>query len=511
MIVIVEKKSIENSDSEQYVVGDMVFESRKDYDRFMIQKMASSIERKLVDLTSNKNSNTVFTSATKEKIVNYLKSPESNAKNIRNSSIYMYHISSHYRRLINHYANLFKWEYILVPYKLDTSNVNEKTFQKQYKKVLEYVENMQIKHEFSKISKTLYREDVFFGICLENKDNFYIQKINPDYCKVSSVVDGVYNFAIDMSNIKEDDLALYPEVVTKLYNEYGDTGQKWQEVPIEDSACFKVNEDFEYPMPIFASVLPSLFDIEDYKSLMKQRTAIGNYKVLSMEIPLAEDGTPLLDWDIAMDYYNHTSSMLPDYVGSVISPMKLDSFNFDTNSGMEDSKKVTSVEEQFWSASGTSYLLFGGGEKNSSSSLLLSTKSDSDIVLSVALQVERWLNRRLKKLSGTYKFKLSFLPITTYNREEMTKIYQTASTYGLPSKSLYCASIGLSPSDVAGLTYLENDYLQLHDKFIPLSSSHTQSGDSTNSDAGRPTNESQGKTLSPSGEQTKENDENDNR
>ena len=52
---------------------------------------------------------------------------------------------------------------------------------------------MQIKHEFSKISKTLYREDVFFGICLENKDNFYIQKINPDYCKVSSVVDGVYN------------------------------------------------------------------------------------------------------------------------------------------------------------------------------------------------------------------------------------------------------------------------------------------------------------------------------
>ena len=69
----------------------------------------------------------------------------------------------------------------------------------------------------------------------------------------------------------------------------------------------------------------------------------------------------------------------------------------------------------------------------------------------------------------------------------------------------------MSPSDVAGLTYLENDYLQLHDKFIPLSSSHTQSGDSTNSDAGRPTNESQGKTLSPSGEQTKEDDENDNR
>ena len=68
----------------------------------------------------------------------------------------------------------------------------------------------------------------------------------------------------------------------------------------------------------------------------------------------------------------------------------------------------------------------------------------------------------------------------------------------------------MSPFDVESMAYLENEALALQDKLIPLSSSYTQTG-SSESDGGRPTNESLGKDLTDSGEETLETDANENR
>lgn len=110
-----------------------------------------------------------------------------------------------------------------------------------------------------------------------------------------------------------------------------------------------------------------------------------------------------------------------------------------------------------------------------------------------------------------YGFKVEFSTQSIFNQTEYIDRYAKAAQYGLPVKTAYATSLSLSPSDIWNLTYLEEDILGLgKSKWLaPLVSSNTQS--SVNSTVGRPTNESQGKNLTESGEQSKENDVNANR
>ena len=54
--------------------------------------------------------------------------------------------------------------YIVVPYKLDVDNVDIEKFKKSYKKILDKLDTMNIKHEFLKIMTTIFREDIFLWI-----------------------------------------------------------------------------------------------------------------------------------------------------------------------------------------------------------------------------------------------------------------------------------------------------------------------------------------------------------
>ena len=55
---------------------------------------------------------------------------------------------------------------------------------------------MNLQHEFIKITTTILREDIFYGYEYSTKDSYFIQKLNPDYCQISSIEDGCFNFCI---------------------------------------------------------------------------------------------------------------------------------------------------------------------------------------------------------------------------------------------------------------------------------------------------------------------------
>lgn len=475
----------------------------------LMQTFAKLTKRPLFDLTKNQQAPTALQRFSKEKILSLLENPSKNVKELRDASIYMYNSSNHYRRLINYFAKMPTFAYTIAPYKFDANKVKNDNFTKQYTKVCSIVENMQIKHEFYKILTVAFREDVFFGLVWETTDSFSIQKMNPDNCILSSIEDGVYNFAYDMSKIKETDLLLYPPEFSTMYSDYKNGGAKWQEVPSKISIVIKVNEDITFPLPVFVGVLPALYDIEDFKYLMKQRTEVGNYKALGLQIPMDKDGELLISWEKALKYYNQLLSVLPEGIGATISPMKIESIDFEKGGNLSDSDEVSKSEEQFWSNAGISSLLFGSRKNTSSSALKLSIKADEELVFAVLAQIERWINRRLKAVSGTIKFKINMLPITVFNQDEMIKSYTTTSTYGVPVKSYLCGTLGLSPSDISGMTYLENEILKIPETFVPLSSSHTAT--STTGAVGRPTNESKGEDLTDAGEATKEDDAGDNK
>lgn len=477
--------------------------SQDEMDSMMFSMFAKLSKQPLADLTSNTKSSLSFQKFTKDKIIEFLKNPQRNEKNIRDASIYMNNNSSQYHRLMAYYSFMATWAYIILPSKFDIQKAKTDNYRKQYTKVAQYVENMQIPHEMQKIAAVAFREDVFYGVTWETSESFMIQLINPDWCELSSREDGIFNFAVDMSKIKEEELILYPPEFTIMWNEYKKDGIKRKEVPSKISACFKVNEDLPYPLPIFSGTMASLHDIEDYKALAKARTEVGNYKLINMEIP-TKDGEPTMSWNTIVDYYNQLQSQTPENVGTTASPAKLDTIEFEKSGGLNNVDDVSNAEGRFWSAAGTSELIFGGN-KSSISSLKISIKSDEAIVIGFIRQVERWINRRLKDISGSIKFKIQMLPVTVFNREEMFKLYKEAATLGIPTKTMMGATLGINGGDFEALNYLETEVMQLQDNIIPLSSSYTQSSD----DVGRPTAESKGDDLTDSGQKTIDGDGNE--
>lgn len=467
----------------------------------------------LRNLISSRDTNPTYNKYTKEEIVTYLGNPANYEKQLRNMSIYLFNTSNYYRRLIEYFANMSTFSYVVVPYSLDHSKkINDNKLRKDYYQVTEILEHMNIAHEFTKALTIAFRDDVYYGYVWENEDSFSLQNLDADYCKICSIEDGCYNFAFDFSYFtsNSEKLPNYPPEFEAMYRQYqSDTSTyRWQELDSTKSICLKVNEHTHIPVPPFVSLFSALADIEDYRSITKDATETNNYKVLGMRIPTnKDDGSLLMSYESALPFYDMACNAVPPNIGVILTPMDINTWNFERSGALSDTNSVADAEASMWSQAGVNKILFGGGEDPSASTLNLCTVNDQMIVFKMMRQIERWINRKLKQLSTRNKFKVNFLDVTQYNQAEMHNQFLKDGQYGLPVRSAIMAIEGFSPSDTENLSYLENNILNLPKNEVPLTSSNTQTTPATSDEGGRPTNESQGEQLSESGEITQDRQE----
>ena len=455
------------------------------------------------NLESTSETNPTYTKYTKDQLVTYLGNPASYEKQLRKMSKYLFNISNYYRRLIQYFANMPTFSYTISPYGLDRSKtVNANKLKKAYYSSVATVELMNLPHEATKMFTIAFRDDVYYGYEWETNDSVAFQNLDADYCKISSIEDGVYNFAFDFSyfDSNQDKLPNYPPEFQTMYNTYKTNTQlyKWQELDSTKSICIKVNEHDYIPIPPFVSLFSALADIEDYRAISKNASETNNYKALAMEIPLGDKGEFLIDYNDAKEFYDMMTNVLPPNIGAILTPMKLTDWNFEKSGVNSDTNEVAKAEATFFTTAGVNKILFGGGEDPSATTLNLCTVNDQMIVFAVMRQLERWVNRKLKSVSSSYKFRINFLPVTHYNIAEMHERYLKDATYGMPTRTAALATAGYAGTDYENMTYLENEILGLSNGEMPLKSSNTQSG-SAGDESGRPTNASKGEGLSDAG------------
>lgn len=456
------------------------------------------------------NMNTVFfKSFSKEKVITALENPQRNEKTLRDLSNFLYVFSPQYRRLCNYYAEMPTLDWYIEPHKLDISKVNAKQFKKAYNNTLFQLDNMNIKHELFKCLQVVYREGIFYGYEYSTDDSYFIQKLDPDYCRISGTEDGVFIFEFDFDyfNKYPERLDNYAPEFETMYNNYKNSNKnrrskglvdlRWQELNSELSICLKADETILYPIPPFVGVFPDIYDIQDYKQLKKAKNEMQNYAIISGKIPMKNNSDTANDFkitlDTAVEFGNKIIAELPDQVGfmlSVFDDVELFKLS-DDRVGSTD--KVEEAIKNFWSATGTSKNLFADSS-DTDAGIKYSTTADEQSLFGILRQIERWINRKLKFNSGKYKFKINILDITTFNRKEKVAEELKAAQYGLPNKIKLFASMGNSQSSIETMSFLENDILDLHTRFIPLSSSHTQGGNDdinspTDGDKGRPSKE----------------------
>jgi hypothetical protein len=271
---------------------------------------------KLIKHDFNENKQVAYSfhkNFTKDDIMTWLKNPQNYEKKLREVMRFLFVSSSHFRRAVLYMATLPMFKYTLDLYGiLDFEGLDDSVVKKKYYETVNFVDVMNLEHEMYKVSLIAWLEDTFFGYEYRLKDSYFIQPLDPDYCRISSIEDGVLNFQFDFSyyNSRKEELDRVDPEFKEKYDIYkSDTKKyKWQELNSDRTICIKINENFDYNIPPFAGILESLYDIEDFKELKKAKTELENYMILGFTIPYMENPTSenafKLGLDKALEFYN---------------------------------------------------------------------------------------------------------------------------------------------------------------------------------------------------------------
>lgn len=451
---------------------------------------------------------TFYNNYSKEDVFSWLKNPAQYQDKLINISNYLYNVSNHYRRLIKYFSSIPLLSYIVVPYDVD---MTRDKFKKEYREAVSYVDGLNLKHEISKAFSVCMREDIFYGLIFRNESNghTFIKKLPYKHCMISYVQDGCYGISFDFSYFftRPKRLKYYGEYFIDIYNQLKRESRKnknvslWYKIPLEKAFALKWEESLDYALPPMVGVLPSLFDIEDYKKLKRVKEEIGNYKMLELLVPY-KDGKPEIPFNVIESYYDMIAQNTPEDIGLALTPTKLEEHNFE-KSGQTQTDLVEEATNNFFSNAGVSQFLFGSN-KSGTSVINASTEVDSTYVYGLNRQVERYVNYLLRQKYGKQKYKIEFLDITIFNKDKILDSLTKLGTYGFGGVISKIAAINnMNLFDLENMSTLENDVFGFHNKFVPFKSSHTQTVDENK--VGFPTKDEG--NLTEKGVQTRERDE----
>jgi len=437
-----------------------------------------------------------------------LKHPKHYWKILLKVSNELMHISPHYYRLNNMFSNmaLFCWWIDLYDVK---DNANITTIKKTYSSLSAKLESMNLKHEFSKIMKVIPYQDVYCGLLYENQNDFYIQQISFNICKLYEIQDGLYNFIIDLSKIKLQNLDAYPSYVQQAFLDYKDGKiSNWYKPPTESQICIKLNSQWSYPYPLLISLVKDILDLDIYKKLKLQSARTDNYKAILVKVPIDEKTVdkPLLSSETIFTFADINKESMSDDIAllhTLGSEGKAISFKDSSNTR----NNVTDAVDALYDSSGESRELFNGS--SSGTAVTLSIENDAGFIYGLYRQFERWTNRyiKLKKYNkNAFKFHFYLLDITIFNRDNVSKRYKDAISMGVTCVDKYLASIDMTPSRTLGSYIVHKDIFDFNNNFVPLQTSYNSS--STAKETGRPSNKSKGELLDEAGEKTEDADRN---
>ena len=412
-------------------------------------------------------------------------------------SQFLYRVSSPYKIIINYFAGLGTYSYG-VTYNADlskASSTDNSKIIKNYQAVLQRLENMRLNDEMPDVVATAIRDGAFFGFCYDDEESFFICALDPQYCKVNTIQDGVCDFSFNASyfdqgtnsyyiDADQNPDGLWDQIFIDGYNEYKSKGRDymWFDIPPEKGICIVAGDDPVCPLPYFVSVFTDLLDLLDYQSLIRSKTELENTRLLLSKIPLLSSDE-VNDFAVDLDLVQATQAAIdevaPDLVATAYTPCDVDVISFQNDNQVEDTNVYSEALSNLLKNIGLSEMLFNP-DKNSSVGLSASIKEDEIVFYRFLRKIESWLKRYIR-LNISEDFLFHFHQVTYYSRSDYAKDLKEAATLGVLVKLDYAAALGFSPLQVMQQSYFEQA-LGLPDLWKPLASSYTASS----SEAGAP-------------------------
>lgn len=447
--------------------------------------------KKVRDITKTTRQISI-SSYSKENVIKYLQNIDSYEDELRGLSRYLFYRCQPYFRLIMYNATMFDLNARYVVPSYDPTGDNDKeSILKDYYDTLVWLDRMSLQGNFLQVLINNFIEDVFYGCCWLDETGMFILKIPPEYCRISGkYFTGDYAFYVDMSKYKkfEDVLEFLGDPLLSMYKEYGGNNQKkWQPMPDEYAICTKSRvETWETIVPIFSGLFIDLIGLLNLADVQAVADDQQIYKLITATIPTISSADEPDQWavniDFAVDYYNKLVDSLPPYIGSIITPLPLDTISFSDDQA-SDTTKVQKATKELFNTSGGAQTLNSATLTNSEG-VRSANKVDSAFAISALLgQIQGWVNRMLSYQVKNHA-KVKFFDVSIHTRDAFKESMQKDLQYGFPNIIAINSLNGIGELDTLAMNFLENDILNLTGKFKPLTSANTVSN--KNSDGGRP-------------------------
>ena len=462
----------------------------------------------------NKNTSTY----SRETLRTYLRNPatDSNNKNLRKLSNYLYTISHIYRRMVRFKArqiNCKTWNAYPIIGMVD--EIDEEAVLREYERVVNIVTNMNMKTQIFKMMLQAWKNGVTYGYVYgdpEGEGTFYIHPLDPDYCKVScaSLNNGVLGFLFDMSFFRgnEDQLEYYDKEFTTLYNQYQKDNIRWKQLPIEKTFCLKIDIDnLDYSIPPLSGLMEQVISVTDLQAAQEEIDSLQNYKMVWGKLnTISGTKNPddfAVDLDLALSFMRKVNEALPDNVAYALSPLDLDVIEFKDNDA-SDVNVLSKAYSNLIEANGS--IILNSNKIQNSASFKLALKAECEDAMGPITQLNAWLKLYLKYNHNVETICVEYSDISPYFMDDEIDKYTKAAGLSLPVKLELASMINANPQKSFGMDFLERRLLKLGtERWInPLVSTNTQS--SINTDGGAPTAEESGKTLTDEGEASRDKD-----
>lgn len=436
---------------------------------------------------------------------------KNNEEELRELSRIYWNMSGLYRRLLEYMATMLTNDVLIIP-KMKISKAPEKT------KVLDtltnasyFIDNLDIEQEIPRILMNVLIDGVYYGFFKECENGKIIfQDLEPEYCRTRYKsmnnlpvleFDLTYFIKIDgmRASTNVNELALYPKYVVKAYEKYFKSVTKFKDgkyiinskKDLEQGRWLIIPDSlgvvfyYKDTKPFFATTIKAIEDLNEYKGIEKSLDKQELKKILLQRIPMDSNGELLFTLEEAEEIHKAAVKMLRnnpdvDVFTSLAETEILD---------LQDSKQANrdnleKMERSVYNEAGISKNLFAS---DGTTALDYSQIADFSLAYDMTKVFATFLSYHANRKFPDKKFflEVTILPITHYNREKMFDLYLQGAQYGY-SKIMAGVAAGIKQSNLINLNILENDYLDLVNKMVPLQSSHTTSGKEEGNEGGAP-------------------------
>ena len=509
----VKRATQEQMDTINDFIGKYSIDLRRDLDKLDLLTRVSSSKGQYNPILSEQYLNDILfnpKAASSDDISRWLMSPQANNNNIRALSQYLESAVGQYGRAIWELNVEKSWKYMLMP--CDVSNekyIDSEEYQKSYEVAADICRKLNIKSQFAKIDLSVMEKGVAFYLIEEKKDNIYLLELPTEYCYITAPYNYGWMFAIDLTFF--DRMVTMPNILPEITNAYkvmvekrkagfeGDKLAPWQyyNVPVEKSFCFTFNPNRADKLPPLTGAMSAALDVISYRDLLKKKSLLDLWKVISLKIPLDKDGKrPILSYQEAADYIAMIQSQLPENIVSYVSPF--DSEEVSTNQVSTLDSLVSLGNNNVYSSIGVSPNAFGLDNKNAGAirlSLEINFYYASTHMYAQFANLVNWL---IYLKTKKYKWQVEFFGMKLKHNEEIKNALSLTTGANFPIEYLM-ANVGIEPFQVESFVNWSNKR-DLKSKMKPLQSMNTMSSDS--GEAGRP--QSDAGSLSDDGEKSRE-------